>query len=161
MCDQKCLIWVFLGQNFQKAIVIFEISTLEFVEHESLTHTMNFGIRSAFCRGLGFAFSEGPGPLYKVCHNFKGYFITKCNLIEILQWVIRMLLLKSYCIYCVFTSFLFKRTRFLVHFFFKSLNKEPFSLYFHYHLINSRKIWILFCRCRKRKVKVKLWLSFE
>ena len=44
-----------------KNIVIFEISTLKFVKNESLTHTVNFGI--------GFAFSEGPGPgsLYKVC----------------------------------------------------------------------------------------------
>ena len=52
--------------EFQKAIVIFE-----FVKSEFLTHTMNFGIGSAFSKGVGSAFSEGPGPgwglLYKVC----------------------------------------------------------------------------------------------
>ena len=36
-----------------------------------LTHTVNFGIRSAFIKGPGSAFSDGsgpgPGPLYKVC----------------------------------------------------------------------------------------------
>ena len=61
------------GLEFQKTIVIFEISTLEFVKNESLTHTKNFGIGSTFSKGLGSAFSEGPGPglglgpLYKVC----------------------------------------------------------------------------------------------
>ena len=38
---------------------------------ESLTHTVNFGIGSAFPKGPESAFSEGlgagPGPLYKVC----------------------------------------------------------------------------------------------
>ena len=29
--DPKCLNWVFLGKNFKKPIVIFEISTLKFV----------------------------------------------------------------------------------------------------------------------------------
>ena len=57
--------------EFQKAIVIFEISTLQFVKNESLTHTTNFGIGSIFSKGLCSAFSEGPGPgpgpLYKVC----------------------------------------------------------------------------------------------
>ena len=37
--DQKCFIWVILGKNFKNAIVIFEISTLKFVENVSLTHT--------------------------------------------------------------------------------------------------------------------------
>ena len=46
-----------------KNTVIFEIRTVEFVKHESLTHTMNFGIGSAFSKGLGL----GLGPLYKVC----------------------------------------------------------------------------------------------
>ena len=57
------------GLEFQKTIVIFEISTLKFAENESLTHTVNFGIGSAFSKGPGSAFSEGlgPGPLYKVC----------------------------------------------------------------------------------------------
>ena len=44
-----------------KNIVIFEISTLKFVKNESLTHTVNFGIGSAFSEG------PGPGPLCKVC----------------------------------------------------------------------------------------------
>ena len=59
------------GQEFENNVVIFEISTLEFVKNGSLTHTVNFGIRSAFSKALGSAFSEGPGPgpdpLYKVC----------------------------------------------------------------------------------------------
>ena len=59
------------GVEFQKTIVIFEISTLKFVIHESLIHTVNFGIGSAFSKGLGSTFSEGPGPgpglLYKEC----------------------------------------------------------------------------------------------
>ena len=42
------------GLEFWKTIGIFEISTLRFVKSESLTHTVNFGIGSAF--------SEGPGP---------------------------------------------------------------------------------------------------
>ena len=29
--DQECLIWVFQGKNFEKTIVIFEISTSKFV----------------------------------------------------------------------------------------------------------------------------------
>ena len=29
--DQKCLLWVILGKNFRKTIVIFEISTLKYV----------------------------------------------------------------------------------------------------------------------------------
>ena len=52
-----------LGLEFQKSIVIFEISTLQFVKNESLTHTVNFDIGSAFSEGLG----PCPGPLYKVC----------------------------------------------------------------------------------------------
>ena len=48
-----------------------EISTLKFVKNESLTHTVNFCIGSAFSKGQGSTFSEGPGsgpgPLYKVC----------------------------------------------------------------------------------------------
>ena len=61
------------GLEFQKTIVTFEISTLEFIKNESLTHTMNFGVGSTFSKGLGSAFSEspglGPGPLYKICHD--------------------------------------------------------------------------------------------
>ena len=61
ICDQKCLIWVLLGNEleFKKTFVIFEISTLEFVKNKSLTHTVNFGIASAFSQGPGSAFSEG------------------------------------------------------------------------------------------------------
>ena len=29
--NQECLIWVFLGKNFKKTVVIFEIITLKFV----------------------------------------------------------------------------------------------------------------------------------
>ena len=57
------------GVEFEKNIVIFEISTLKFVKNESLTHTVNFGIGSDLPKGLGSAFSvgPGPGPLYKAC----------------------------------------------------------------------------------------------
>ena len=59
------------GLGFLEIIVIFEISALKFVKNECLTHTVNFGIGYAFCKGTGFVFSEGPGPgpcpFYKVC----------------------------------------------------------------------------------------------
>ena len=49
---------------------MIEISTLKFVQNESLTNTVNFGIGSAFGKGPGSAFSgspcQGPGPLYKI-----------------------------------------------------------------------------------------------
>ena len=35
--DQKCLLWVFLGKNFKKAVVIFVISTLKFVYLQNFT----------------------------------------------------------------------------------------------------------------------------
>ena len=64
------------GPEFQKTIVIFEISTLKFVKNESLTYTMNFDRESAFSKGPGSAFLEGPGlglgPLYKVCRFSMG-----------------------------------------------------------------------------------------
>ena len=50
------------GLEFQKAIVIFETSTLKFVENESLTHTVDFDIGPAFSKGPRFVFSEGSGP---------------------------------------------------------------------------------------------------
>ena len=56
------------GLEFQKAIVIFEISTLKFVISESLTHTVNFSIGSAFSEGPGPGL--GPDPLYKVCPTY-------------------------------------------------------------------------------------------
>ena len=34
---QECLIWVFLGKNFKKTIVRFEISTLKFVYLQNFT----------------------------------------------------------------------------------------------------------------------------
>ena len=48
--------------EFSKAVVMFEISTFKVVKNASLTHTVNFGIGSAFSKGPGSAFSEGPGP---------------------------------------------------------------------------------------------------
>ena len=54
------------------------MSTLKFIKNEFLTHTMNFGIGSAFSKCPGSTFSEGPGPgpgpgpLYKVCRNTQG-----------------------------------------------------------------------------------------
>ena len=61
------------GLEFENNIVIFEISTLKFVISESLSHTVNFGIGSAFSEGPGSAFSEGLGPslgpLYTVCRK--------------------------------------------------------------------------------------------
>ena len=69
------------GLESQKTIVIFEISTLKFVISESLTHTVNFGIGSAFSKGPGSAFSGGPGPdlgpFDKVCR------LTVCCLLNI------------------------------------------------------------------------------
>ena len=35
--DKECLIWVFLGKNFKKTIVRFEISTLKFVYLQNFT----------------------------------------------------------------------------------------------------------------------------
>ena len=53
------------GPEFWKTSVILEISTLEFVENESLTHTANFDIGSAFSERP----SPVPIPLYKACRN--------------------------------------------------------------------------------------------
>ena len=44
--DPKCLIWVLLGKNFKKTIVIFEISILKFLYLQSFTKKhkcLNFG----------------------------------------------------------------------------------------------------------------------
>ena len=62
------------GLEFQKTIAIFEISTFKSVISDSLNHTVNFGIGSAFSKGPGSAFWEDPGrsPFCKVClflHN--------------------------------------------------------------------------------------------
>ena len=48
--------------SLAKTIVIFEISTLEFVKSESLTNTVNFSIGSDFSKGPRSAFSEDPSP---------------------------------------------------------------------------------------------------
>ena len=45
------------GLEVLKTIVKFEITTFEFVKHESLTRTMNFGIGPALSKSLGSAFS--------------------------------------------------------------------------------------------------------
>ena len=67
----KNALFVYFWSRIFKNYFIFEIRTLEFVISESLTHTVNVGIGSAFSKGLVSAFSEGPGPglgpLYKVC----------------------------------------------------------------------------------------------
>ena len=63
------------GIEFEKAVVISEISALEFLKNDSLTHTVNFGIGATFSKGPGSDFPEsqgpvpvlGPVPIYKVC----------------------------------------------------------------------------------------------
>ena len=45
------------GLKFQRIIIISDISTIGFATNESLTHTVDFGIGSAFSEDL----------LYKVC----------------------------------------------------------------------------------------------
>ena len=47
-----------------KTIATFEISTLKFVKNDSLTHTVNIGIGSAFSKSPGSAFSEGLGSVW-------------------------------------------------------------------------------------------------
>ena len=73
--DPKCLFEIFLGKNFKKTIVIFEISTLKFVKNESLTHTVNFSIGLAFSKDSGSTFSDSlrrvPGLPYRVCRFTK------------------------------------------------------------------------------------------
>ena len=51
------------GLECSKTIVIFEISTLEFVNSKFLTHTVNFGTGCAFSKGP----FPSPSPLYKAC----------------------------------------------------------------------------------------------
>ena len=65
------------GREFRKTIIIFEISTLEFVKNESLTHTVNFTIGSAFSKGLGLC----PDPLYKVCFSSSYNLLTSLQII--------------------------------------------------------------------------------
>ena len=54
---ENALLSIF-GLEFLKTIVLFENSNFEFVKHESLTHTVNFDIGSAFSKGLGPPFLE-------------------------------------------------------------------------------------------------------
>ena len=42
--DKNCLIWIFLGYNFKKSIVIFEISSLKYCEK---TKIPKFGMKNA------------------------------------------------------------------------------------------------------------------
>ena len=51
----------YFGLEFGKTMVIFEISTLEFIKKEFLTILVNFDVGSAFYKSSGFAFSERPG----------------------------------------------------------------------------------------------------
>ena len=64
----KNVLFGYFWARILKTTVIFEISTLKFVENESLTHAVHFGIGFAFSKRPRSAFSEGPdpGPLYKV-----------------------------------------------------------------------------------------------
>ena len=59
----KNALFGYVWARILNTIVIFEISTLIFVISESLIHTVNFGIRSTFSKGLGL------GPLHKMCHQ--------------------------------------------------------------------------------------------
>ena len=52
------------GLECEKAIVIPDISTLDILKNESLTHIVNFGIGCGFSKDPEYSFSEGldPGP---------------------------------------------------------------------------------------------------
>ena len=58
----KSALFGYFWAGILKTIVIFEIGTLKFVKNKSLTHTVNFGIRSAFSKGRGLVYSDSPGP---------------------------------------------------------------------------------------------------
>ena len=62
-----------------KNIVIFEVSTLEFVKNKFLNHTPNLGIGLAFSKDPGSAFSKGPG--YKILSGNSQGVIAACDLI--------------------------------------------------------------------------------
>ena len=55
----KNALFRFFGLEFLKAIVIFEISSLELVEIVFLTYTVNFSIGPALSKGLGSNYSQG------------------------------------------------------------------------------------------------------
>ena len=65
---QKMIYLGIFGLEFEKTIVRFEINSLKFLKNVFLTHTVNFGIWSAFSKGP--ALYQGPRPspglLYKV-----------------------------------------------------------------------------------------------
>ena len=69
MWDQKCLVWVLLGQNLKKLLSYLNSALSNFSEK-------SFDIQSAFSKGPGSNFSKGPGPgpgpLYNVCPIMKG-----------------------------------------------------------------------------------------
>ena len=50
-----------IGLEFEQAIAICGISTLEFLKNESLSHIVTFGIESVFSKGPGSSFPEGLG----------------------------------------------------------------------------------------------------
>ena len=54
------------GLQFEKAVVISEISTFKFLKDESFTHTVDFDIGLAFSKGPASSFSEDPGVLFKI-----------------------------------------------------------------------------------------------
>ena len=53
---------VIFGLEFEKAIVIFQISILKFIRKESLNNIVNFGVGSTFSEGSGSTFPKGPVP---------------------------------------------------------------------------------------------------
>lgn len=56
---------MFLDNNFDKAVIIFETSTVEFAKNRFSVNTMSCGIGSAFSEGPRSTFSEGSSPLIK------------------------------------------------------------------------------------------------
>ena len=64
--DQKLLDLGIFSSQYEKTIVMFKISTLEFIKNEFLTNTVNCCIWSAFSEGPGW----GPAPLYNVCRVY-------------------------------------------------------------------------------------------
>ena len=54
--------WAIFELEFYETTVVFKISTLKFVILEFLSHTVNISIGSAFSKGPGSDFSEGPDP---------------------------------------------------------------------------------------------------
>ena len=90
------------GLEFWKAIFIFEISTL--VKNESLTHTENFGIGSAFYKAPESAFSEdlgtGPGPLHKACQSWDILWELECCQFKTL-WELHQDLISPWSSFCL------------------------------------------------------------